>query len=90
MPDATATVAPSQIEALRGFNRFYIRHIGILAPYPGGDLTLTEVRVLYELAQRAASTRAVLHEIGIGEAEVQELIDSGVASESWSHEYLPS
>lgn len=53
MPDSTATVAPSQVEALRGFNRFYTRHIGILAPYPGGDLTLTEARVLYELAQGA-------------------------------------
>ncbi len=57
MPDSNTAVAPTQIEALRGFNRFYTRHIGMQAPCPGGDLTLTEVRVLHELAQGAASAQ---------------------------------
>jgi crotonobetainyl-CoA:carnitine CoA-transferase CaiB-like acyl-CoA transferase len=35
------------------------------------------------------STRAVLLEIGHTDAEVEQLIDAGVASESWSREYLP-
>ncbi len=36
---------------LRAFNRFYTRQIGLLNERPyGGDYTLTEVRVLFELA----------------------------------------
>lgn len=39
------------IERLRRFNRFYTRKIGLLSERPyGGDFTLTEVRVLFELA----------------------------------------
>ena len=45
--DSTALV-----EAIRSFNRFYTQHIGVLDPYLGSELSLTEVRVLYELAHR--------------------------------------
>ena len=39
------------IADLRDFNRFYTRRIGLLNERPyGGDFTLTEVRVLFELA----------------------------------------
>lgn len=43
---------PSDVIArLRRFNRFYTRRIGLLSERPyGGDYTLTEVRVLFELA----------------------------------------
>lgn len=37
-----------------------------------------------------ASTRIILMEMGHSEAEIQRLIDTGVASDSWSEEYLPS
>ncbi len=48
--------APAQIEALRAFNRYYTRRIGVLDPYLGDRFSLTEVRVLFELAQRQQST----------------------------------
>lgn len=37
-----------------------------------------------------ASTRTILMDMGHSEAEIQRLIDTGVASDSWSEEYLPS
>ncbi len=48
---------------------------------------------IYALApaeKYGASTRAVLQEIGLSEAEVQQLVETGVVSDSWSREYLPS
>ncbi len=43
------------IADLRAFNRFYTRRIGLLNERPyGGDFTLTEVRVLFELAHTAS------------------------------------
>ena len=42
------------IADLRAFNRFYTRQVGLLNERPyGGDFTLTEVRVLFELAHAA-------------------------------------
>lgn len=59
-------VAPRQIDALRQFNRFYTQRLGILAPYLGSDLTLTEVRVLYELAHAALPQGQGVHAAQIG------------------------
>jgi crotonobetainyl-CoA:carnitine CoA-transferase CaiB-like acyl-CoA transferase len=48
---------------------------------------------IYALApaeKYGASTRSVLSEIGYDEDTIQQLLTSGVVSDSWSQEYLPS
>lgn len=51
------------IQSVRRFNRFYTRQIGILDEYLlESQLSLTEVRVLYELAQRDKVTAIELRE----------------------------
>ena len=48
----------SLTDELRSFNRFYTREIGLLnRRLPGGDLSLPEARVLYEIAQAPALGR---------------------------------
>lgn len=54
-PDAAA------VKAVRQFNRFYTARIGALDPYLGSAMSLTDVRVLYELAHRE---KPVASEIG--------------------------
>ena len=60
-------VPSRRIEAVRAFNRFYTRAIGVLGDgHLDSDLTLTEVRVLYEVAQRAGvSASEIGHAVGV-------------------------
>jgi DNA-binding MarR family transcriptional regulator/ribosomal protein S18 acetylase RimI-like enzyme len=55
------TEATVQVTAVRRFNRFYTRQIGLLRQgIVGTSFSLTEGRVLYELAQRGTTTAAEL------------------------------
>jgi DNA-binding MarR family transcriptional regulator/GNAT superfamily N-acetyltransferase len=52
-----ADVQLEQVNAVRGFNRFYTRQIGVLQEaLLESEYSLTEVRVLYELNERGCTT----------------------------------
>nr|WP_093431925.1 helix-turn-helix domain-containing GNAT family N-acetyltransferase [Variovorax sp. 770b2] len=61
MSAISPSVDTAAVKAIRQFNRFYTRQIGALDPYLGSDMSLTDVRLLYELAHRET---AVASEIG--------------------------
>ncbi len=60
MPEASTPVDPAQVRSLRAFNRLYTQRSGLLDPYLGSAFSLTEVRVLYELAHHAPCTASEL------------------------------
>ena len=57
----------SRVDAVRAFNRFYTRQIGVLgAHYLESEFSLTDLRVLYELAHRDNSTASDIgRELGL-------------------------
>jgi DNA-binding MarR family transcriptional regulator/GNAT superfamily N-acetyltransferase len=62
-----ARVAESHIQSVRSFNRFYTRQIGLLSEgVYHSSFSLTDVRVLYELAHRSQPAAAELgKELGL-------------------------
>lgn len=68
--ESAAAVSPAvpvaQVKAVRRFNRFFTRRIGVLDPYLGSELSLTDVRILYELAHREGlSATQLQRELGL-------------------------
>lgn len=64
-----------QPAALRRFARFFTRRIGALGHLPGGDLSLTEGRVLYELATGGETSPGALAEaLGIDQGQLSRLL----------------
>lgn len=66
----------SATAAIRDFNRFYTRQIGLLDQgFLGSPFTLTEVRVLYELAHRDAPTATeIAHELSLDAGYLSRLL----------------
>jgi len=61
IPPATSTHAGQRIAAMRRFNRFYTRQIGLLDEgLLDSPFSLTQVRTLYELANSAQPTAGEL------------------------------
>jgi DNA-binding MarR family transcriptional regulator/N-acetylglutamate synthase-like GNAT family acetyltransferase len=56
----------TQVNAIRSFNRFYTRKIGVIDGTASSPFSLAEARVLYELAHRQAATATDLRkELGL-------------------------
>jgi DNA-binding MarR family transcriptional regulator/GNAT superfamily N-acetyltransferase len=56
----------SQVDAIRGFNRFYTRKIGVVDGTASSPFSLAEARVLYELAHRDRPTATdIRKELGL-------------------------
>jgi DNA-binding MarR family transcriptional regulator/N-acetylglutamate synthase-like GNAT family acetyltransferase len=70
----------AQVEAVREFNRFYTRQIGVLREgLLGSSFSLTQVRVLYEVAHRKDCTAAALcSELGLDAGYLSRLLQGFV------------
>ncbi len=89
---AVAGGAPPEIDAVRRFNRFYTRRIGLLnRGFLDSRLSLTDVRVLYELSRRPSVTAAdIARELGLDTGYLSRLLnrlsEDGIVSRQRSAE----
>lgn len=74
----TRAKTPVDVDAVRAFNRFYTRRLGLLDErHLKSDLTLAEVRVLYELAHGALDSPGKLaRSLGLDAGYVSRLVMS--------------
>ncbi len=71
-----ASTSARDVAAVRAFNRFYTQKIGVLSDTPlKGGLSLTESRVLYELAHREAPTATALQrDLGLDQGYLSRIL----------------
>lgn len=72
----TTSVHDDRIAAVRGFNRFFTRHIGVLREgLLQSEFTLTELRILYELAHHGDQQPAALcRELGLDRGYLSRIV----------------
>ena len=77
-PTLPGTASDDPIETIRRFNRFYTRQIGVLQEHLlESQFSLTEVRVLYELAHRENVTaKDLCHDLGLDRGYVSRMLQS--------------
>lgn len=68
--------APTQIAAVRRFNRLYTRELGLLGGHHlDSPYGLTEIRVLWELAHRASTTASELaDDLGLDRGQLSRIL----------------
>lgn len=78
MPSVPTPVRDADIAALRHFNRFYTRTIGVLDQHLlNSPFSLTEARVLYELAQRETCiAKEIGAELGLDPGYLSRIVQS--------------